>query len=138
MHTVADGDVSLNGILSAKIPLESSVFYQNFHEMELCFKKWKFLLHFSNVTQYLRLNRRTQLLFATGIESCIQIFLNCKLQNYLPMKKIVKKKNNSPGFEPNVLSFIFKLLSHLWFKIWILSKKWVHNFVYQIHLSLFL
>ena len=38
-------------------------------------------------------NRRTQLLFAIGIERGIQI-LNRKSKSDLPMKEIVKKKNN--------------------------------------------
>ena len=46
----------------------------------------------------------------------IQI-LNRRWLSHLPITEIVKKKNNSPGFEPNVFSFIGKLLSHLRFKM---------------------
>ena len=54
------------------------------------------------------------------------------------MKQKFPENHHSSRFEPNVFSFIGKWLSHSRFKIWILSKKGVHNLVYQIHSNLFL
>jgi len=52
-------------------------------------------------------------------------------------KKSTLKINIRPDSNLMFFSFIGKWLSHSRFKIWILSKKGVQNFVYQIHSRLF-
>ena len=60
----------------------------------------------------------------------IQI-LNREWLGHLPMNNWNRKstpKIRSRLCEPNVFPFIGKWLHHSRFKIWILSKKWVHGF----------
>ena len=60
----------------------------------------------------------------------IQIF-NREWPGHLPMNNWNRKstpKMRSQLCEPNVFPFIGKWLHHSRFKIWILSRKWVHGF----------